>query len=608
MFQLTFPCDGTVARASISKAILALGKLQLCLVQLDKPPTPVIAGDKSRANAVAVIRDLLVGNEAQPIPALREMNPGNVMAVMLLPELALGSPDWDAVDALVRATDRPLVLIAGFGFSPGKRVLDWKAAQPDEGTVRHVGWEEGDDPSSVMLVNGAWCWVHFPGEQTHCVVTLKNSQEQSIEAVEFAHVQQGKTILHLQFDDVDLFPLICSDMLRLPEDNDASAQARVRRSIADEDDPERPALILGSLLQPQYNPNWEVAIDRAVSHSLAGRKGAVALCNIAISKSEGDEEVDRWRSLTGAYVRLSELSRGQRTLPVCRTLKAPAISGAVARVTTASVHSGPVGWRPFNVMDENFVWQGKMNARIGATGLALPLKAPAAIAATELLRFLDRFPPDPGFAPRLNDGVQQLAERVESGQRPSAEVVINTVLQGTIGERVDPDCLHPPAVQQALKAGLNALATLKSIESIGWEANASQTGQLVTESGMNVLVWRSPGESGKTMRRRLSVWKLTPQIHPKLVVFGRGPDTELPQGEINDDRRDDFTTAPKSSADLEAAGTLQASNDDFTATRVVRRVAGLPLSQAAALYAEYDAAEDKAKVDALLAAIDGAFQ
>jgi hypothetical protein len=607
MFQLTFPCDGTVARASISKAILALGKVQLCLVQLDKPASDVIAGDQSRANAVAVIRDLLLCTDAQPVPALREMNPGNVMAVMLLPELALGSSDWDAVDVLVRATDRPLVLIAGFGFSPGKTVLDWKAVQPDEGTVRHVGWEDGDDPSSVMLVNGAWCWVHFPGEQTHCVVITKNTQEQSIEAVEFAHVQQGKTILHLRFDDVDLFPLICSDMLRLPDDNDASAQARVRRSIAHEDDPERPALILGSLLQPKYNANWQVAIDRAVSHSLAGRKGAVALCNIAINKPEADEEVDRWRSLTGAYVRLSELSKGQRTLPVARTLKAPAISGAVARVTTASVHSGPVGWRPFNVMDENFVWQGKLNAKIGEAGLALPLAPPPAIAATELLRFLDRFPSDPGFAPRLNDGVQQLTERVESAQRPLAQVIINTLLKGTTGEGVDPDCLHPPDVQQALKAGLHALATLKSIECIGWQADSSQTGQLVTNGGMNVLVWRSPSESGKTMRRRLSVWKLTPQLHPKLVVFGAGPHTELPPGEIEDDRRDDFTTTPKSSADLEAAGMLQASNDDFTAPRVVRRVVGFPLSQVAALYAEYDAEEDKAKVDALVAVIDGAF-
>jgi len=607
VFELTFPCDGTVARAQVSKAILALGKLELCFVQLDKPSSEAIAGDESRANAVAVIRDLLVGNEALPTPALRDMNPGNIMAVMLLPELALGSPDWDDVDALVRAVDRPFILIAGFGFSTGKTILDWEAAQMDEGTVRHFGWQDGDDPSGVMLVNGAWCWVHFPGEQTHCVVTLKNSQEQSVEAVEFAHVQQGKTILHLKFDDVDLFPLICSDILRLPENEEGSAQARVRKSIADQVGADRPALILGSLLQPQFNANWQVAIDRAVNHSLAGRKGAVALCNIAINKPKGDEEEDRWRSLTGAYVRLTDLPKGQRTLPVARTLKVPAISGAVARTTTASVHSGPVGWRPFNVIDQNFAWQGKMNAHICAEGLVVPLKTPVAIAETELLRFLDRFPPEPGFAPRLKEGVEQLVELVESGQHPAAETMINTVLTGTTGERVDPDCLHPADVQQALKAGLHALATLKSIGSIGWQANASQTGQLIKDAATNVLIWRSPTESGKTMQRRLSVWKLTPQAHPNLLVFGAGPNTELPSGEIEEDRRDDFTITPKSSADLEASGMLQASNDDFTAPRVIRRVVGLPLSQVAALYAEYDATEDAAKVDALIAAIDGAF-
>jgi hypothetical protein len=381
----------------------------------------------------------------------------------------------------------------------------------------------------------------------------------------------------------------------------------VRKSIADQEDPDRPALILGSLLQLEYNPNWEVAIDRAVSHSLAGRKGAVALCNIAINKPEADETLDRWRSLTGAFVRLTELAKGQHMLPVARALKAPAISGAVARLTTPSVHSGPVSWRPFNVVGENFVWQGKMNAHICPDGLQAPLKRPVGIAQTELLRFLDRYPPADGFAPRLQDGVQQLATQVQSGQYPAAESLINATLMGTTAGRVDPDCLHPPDVQQALKAGLHALATLKSIESMGWQGNAALTGQLQTDSGTNVLVWRSPSANGKMMKRHLGVWKLTPQAHPNLLVFGAGPDTDLPAGEIQDDRRDDFTTTPKASEDLAAGGLLQASNDDFTTARVIRRVVGLPLSQAAALYAEYDPDEDAAKVDALVAVIDGAF-
>jgi hypothetical protein len=607
VFDLTFPCDGTVARARVTKAILSSGKLGLCLVQLDKPAIEIIANDQPRNNAVAVIRDLLVGNAQLAAPALREMNPGNVMAVVLLPELALASSDYDAVNELVRATDRPLLLVAGFGFSPGQTVLDWKAGEPDVGTARHFSWPFADTPSGTMLVNGAWCWVHFPGEETHCVVVLKNSQEQSIEAVHHADVQTGRTILHLQFDDVDLFPIICSDLVRLPDQHPGSAQARVQRAIADHEDAHRPALILASLLQPRYNPNWEVAIDRAVSHSLAGRKGAVALCNVAIKKPEPDEAIDRWRSLTGAFVRLTDLSKGQEMLAVSRALKAPAISGAVARITTPSVHSGPVSWRPYNVVGENFVWQGKMNAHICADGLQVPLERPVAIAQTELLRFLKRYPPADGSAPRLQQGMQQLAAQVQSGQCPAAETLINATLMGPTADRVDPDCLHPPDVQQALKAGLHALATLKSMESMGWQGNAALTGQLQTDSGTSVLVWRSPSANGSTMKRLLGVWKLTPHAHPNLLVFGAGPDTDLPAGEVHNDRRDDITTAPKSGEDLAAGGLLQASNDDFTTPRVIRRVVGLPLSQAAALYADYDPGEDEAKVDALVAAINGAF-
>lgn len=607
MFDLTFPCDGTVARARVEKAILSSSKLGLCLVQPEAPAIEIIANDQSRENTVAVIRDLLVGNAQMAAPALREMNPGNVMAVVLLPELALASSDWEAVNYLVRATDRPLLLVAGFGFSPGQTLLDWKAGEPDVGTARHFSWPVSDNPSGVMLVNGAWCWVHFPGEETHCVAVLKNSQEQSVEAVHHADVQTGRTILHLQFDDVDLFPIICSDLVRLPEQHAGSAQARVRESLSDHEDPHRPALILGSLLQPRYNPNWEVAIDRAVSHSLAGRKGAIALCNIAISTPEADEAIDRWRSLSGAFVRLTDLAKGQEMLAVSRGLKAPAISGAVARITTPSVHSGPVSWRPYNVVGENFVWHGKMNAHIFADGLQVPLERPVAIAQTELLRFLERYPPADGCAPRLENGVHQLAAQVQSGQCPAAGSLINATLTGTTGDRVDPDCLHPPDVQQALKAGLHALATLQSMNSMRWQGNAALTGQLQTDSGTSVLVWRSPSANGTTMKRHLGVWKLTPQAHPNLLVFGAGPDTDLPVGEIHDDRRDDITTSPKSGEDLAAGGLLQACNDDFTTPRVIRRVVGLPLSQVATLYADYNPSMDAAKVDALVGAIDGTF-
>lgn len=81
---------------------------------------------------------------------------------------------------------------------------------------------------------------------------------------------------------------------------------------------DRPMLIVGSLLQTGFNQNWAVAIDSLLNTVLAGRSGAVALCNIAHDKPVADEDSDKWRSLSGVFAPYGLMTRGHASLPVVR--------------------------------------------------------------------------------------------------------------------------------------------------------------------------------------------------------------------------------------------------------------------------------------------------
>jgi hypothetical protein len=187
--------------------ILTEGKLQVCLMQLAKSAESIV-GDEARPGAVAAVENLLLGGGGHHGPALAEMAPGPDPVLVIAPEFAFGSVDWTAIDSAVRHSARPIILIAGFGATQGQVLLDWRAAVgPDVVTRRHFAWDQAGAAAigAVRPVNGGWCWVHVPGDGTHCVVFLKTVAEQNFEAVELPALQFGQTITHLRFSDVDLF-------------------------------------------------------------------------------------------------------------------------------------------------------------------------------------------------------------------------------------------------------------------------------------------------------------------------------------------------------------------------------------------------------------------
>lgn len=606
--DITFHYSERVTRVDVATSLLVATRLGICLLQLP-PSAAAVDGDHSRPLAIGTVRDLLVGGPDHAVPALQRMIPGADPVLVIAPEYTFGSGDWTEIDTLVRAATRPIILLAGFGATTGQSVLDWQAAGAGEATQRHLGWREADGAiSDIQRVNGGWCWLHTPGETTHCIAYLKNVLEQSIEAVNLPDLQEGRAIIHLAFSDVDVFPLICADLLQ-PAAQDAGApQARIlhalRTTAAD-----RPALVAGSLLQNGYNINWVAAMNSLLNTVLAGRPGAVALCNIAVDEPKSDEAHDKWRSLSGLYVPFNALPKGQDNLPAVRALNDMGIAGGVVRVTEACATTGHLSWGPFTPVNGKFAWRGNASCAIGNAGLAALTRAAPPHEAGEIARFLRRFPPYATAAPRLEIGLNLVVEQLQAASAPTPLALLNATLSGVDpAQAQDPDGLHVAETSAAFKEGIHAVATLKSIDGISWQANPKLTGQLQLANAKHLLVWRSPYKGRSAMRRDLAVWRMLPgSEHPDLIVLGSGPRGDLVEGEILQDRRDDISTAPSSGVELAVGGSLAAREGDFTTARSLRRVACLGLATVSDVYDEFEEGADIGRVATLLGQIDACF-
>lgn len=608
MVDFTYQFGGRVNSISIDLNLTVESKLPVCLVQLPKPPIGSIEADASRPAAVAAGVQLLAGGGAHAGAALSEMVPGDDAVLVVFPEFTFGSPDWDALDAAIRQSARPLIVIAGFGATVGNWIVDWAAAATgEEATCRHLAWNQtgaaANGISSVRRVNGGWCWVHVPGE-THCIAYLKTVAEQNVEAVLLPDLQFGRWITHLRFNDIDLFPLICADMLQLPGDHPDSAQARIAEVLqgmaAD-----RPAMVVGSLLQNGYNINWVRAIDSLLVHVLAGRPGLVALANVADDHVFANEAEDQWRSLTGVFGKWDELTKGQANLPCGRRVSTAGVVGAVIRHSDPMITSGVADWGPYGPVDGKFVWHTEMLCPVDDAGLAAPLALPPLPHACEIARFLRRYPGDAAWSPRLVEGSAAITAHIAGGDPPQAAQILNGLLHGPGPGSADPDALHEMAQQQAAELGFHGLATLATLEGIEWQGDPGKQGQLrQNQSGRHLLVWRDARKTKAQMRAVLSVWQQQGDGHPDLIVLAQSRFGDIDEGAVAEARRDDFSAAPVVAAAV--GGALAPEPADYTAPRGRRRLSVISLAHVASVYADYQQGVDDAPLVGALQARIGA--
>ncbi len=585
-------------------SVLNSNKIDLCLVQTSMPDWQQVRDDLSRPESVNVFKELLVGGDSHPQAVLIEMIPRSEATVIVSPEFAFGFADWAELDGFIRSSKTKLIVVAGFGAALGSRLVDWKSQSGD--TVCHFGWNA--NISYTKSVNGAWCWIHQPGVRTDCVAIMKNIAEQSTEAVELPNMQYGTEVLHLRFNDLDLFPLICADLLLSASASSESPQSIIKSAVADERRGDIPVLVTGSLWQHGYNRNWEAAISDVLNHVVCARPATLALCNIAYDEPIQEEGRDRWRSLSGVYVKFQDMPRGQKNLSAGRALDTPTISGVVVRDSKACVVGGKVSWRPYTPVLGSFAWHPDVLFYIKADKIDLAGSLSNSAVRCEVNRQLRRFPCEKNWDPKVASGMEQIIERANAQSSSVLSDFVSSILNGVeAGTKADIDRLHEDEDFRHYLEGIYAIATLKAIAGIEWVLDQRQCGQMVASGSNNLLVWSHKARTARSIVRSIQQWMLKPIAHPALIVFGGRHSLSVAEGVVGLGLRSDITSVDaQASNNSTALGML--GGDDITRPRFFRKAAYYSIDRISDVYLDFDPCDEVVRVEQLVKVINTSFQ
>lgn len=594
-----------VATVTVPASIRTLpgGRLNLCVLQLAQSSLNQINNDQNRPTACAALSDLLVGGGVHAAPVLRDIAPGASPVVIVTPEYAFGHGDWAELDNLVRQQQRPTVLIAGFGATPAASVEAW--ANEGGETARRLSWTPATAQlSAARPVNGAWCWLHGFGVDTTCVALLKNHMEQGSELVALEWIQSGTHLLKVSFNDLDLVPMICADMVQTFAQGAGTAVHRMWTALQTAAAPAPPVLVTGSLVQGEpSNANWAIGIDNWLHHVAPARDTLVALSNVAIDAPVWPEAQDAWRSLTGVFSRMAPIPRNQAHLRATRGVGTQSIKGAVLRVTSPYVTGGPLAWPPYSPTGEQFYWHVAVGAPMDAMGIPQPIDRLPEIASIELARFTRRAAIGATWCPRVAAGLGVVRQHLGAEAAPVAADLLAGLLHGVRRDvRCSPEKVAEDPNGGALALAIHGLATLLTEAGVFvWRAEAGQAGQLVLQaSGANVLIWRDPGFSGRQIGHALGEWLGEPGQHPHLVVLAAGQYGQIDEGVVVRHPRDNIAAGPDADAPLNLGGGLADHESDITEQRHVRSAALVRLDHLIELYVDYDAAHDAQRMAALI--------
>jgi hypothetical protein len=506
------------------------------LAQVLPPAKAVMEQGGSRPSVVHTLRGLL-----GPDSRLTQIVTANQPAILLLPELALGLDDWVAVDALVRAWPRPLVLISGFGFSRGDRIAAWLGENGP--TIRRAGWPDGEGPAAERLYNGGWCWVHRP-EATACAVFLKSTAEQHDE-VHIAGLAHGTAHVAIRVDDLLIFPVICSDLLNIVDGRRVVAR-KIARYLEDHVNDGIRVLIAGLLLQKSGHEKWRMAIAD-VAHAINSQRVNICLVNSAHDICSMLEDADRWRDYSGMFIAKGRNAYSGQ-FPAVRRFSTDQVDGAVIRHTAPAVLGGPLRWT-FNATGRH-LWAVQMDYGVEAGGPLVdsPCRDRYRFETLRLLRRLtdthDASEADKTVVARASYSV--IRTQIEARTEPAAEILCQKTLFGECGQdagsRLDADKLSNFLPQAA--TGFKALGALKPLGAVTWQADPNQKGQLhLPERKTNLLVWCYP-DSAIRMAQTLRRWRSELPLAPPLLVFKKAVGAHIATPHETSARRDDVGEAP----------------------------------------------------------------
>lgn len=501
--------------------------LACCVVQLRPAPLDRIRADDSRPRAVETVRHLLAEG------ALARLSPGSAPAAVILPELAFGSGDLPGLDALVRGHERPLLLLAGFGFTSGHHLVE-RVGTSASGIEVRPGWPSPWQPLPDARYNGGWLWVHRPGEPTRRFVFLKNFLQQRDEARASFRILEGEHVLRVDFDDFTLFPLICADLVCT---HDQAPRRRIHDSLCHRPAPRDQVALAGLLREDRpHSPAWTEAITRWTAVGPASVAPRLLLVNPATDRLPSSPREDRWRNLTGVYVHARELPSPDAPLATARYVSEGPAAGLVLRTTEAAVWAGRIAW-DLGATRQLDLWTRPAFAPLLESGAVGPPES-APPLPFELSRFARRraWAEHRNQLQELRDLTRKLlAEAATCLGEPDPGALrrwLGRTLWGTGPEPAESPPLHADTLDRepraaSLTAGLECLTLLHGSGRVPVDADPEGPGHLRAGGGRGtaVLVWVHGELRSSTMRRRVQAWLDRSERPERLLVFARGRGT-----------------------------------------------------------------------------------
>lgn len=491
----------------------------ICLAQLNSRQVDDIVHDRPAPENVRVIEQLFAGSANGGACHLTADAQPNQTCVVICPEYAFGSEDWQRLDSLVASFHRNLILIAAFGASPISAIACIKRRASELGTHVHEGWSTTIGGQRKLNFGAVWI---KSGNSRECVLFGKTFPEQSFEAPNLEIVEFAQTT-EILLGDFRILPAICADLVRGSE---AGAPRTVAQRMAESAlrTPLVPTLCAASLLQSkkQASQTWQQAIDRLVS-ALGGARAMVVLCNVAADSPDNRAGGETWRNLSGIYVARQFQANGQEhdqpgssyfdlvnlmAWPL-RSWRGQAVFGT-AQFPPYSAGTGLHPWRTFG-------------RRELETDLPEYRRSPLADDICLLCHVS-------GIGP--NDNYSRQAEvltHLESDTHPTSLDLVAQFLDGPFARPAPPNYLlrHPDNVRSCV-AGINAL--LETSRRLGmplsWQSQPGRLGQLSLTTGALALWCSGTMHQG----RMLSALRDTLQERSpveRLIIFGKGTDDGL---------------------------------------------------------------------------------
>ncbi|MBX3713506.1 MAG: hypothetical protein KF800_16225 [Lysobacter sp.] len=285
-----------VHRVDLTRFAVKRGRgIWTCLLQLPQRTPQEIAENHSNPLGITILQGLLREAPVGASKLTENAQPGQT-SLVLCPEYAFGSSDWNEIDQLVRGFPRDIVMIATFGAAPLASLADIEAYANQFGTEFHKGW--ATNLTGTRPINFGSVWVKNGNSQA-CVIFGKRYLQQRNEAVDLEVMEFAESTA-IQLGDLWLVPLICADALkRTGQDNDPSVVSEIVDFLRVD---ENAVLITASLLQDkgQATAAWTGAIS-GLAYMLGAKNAAILVCNVATKAPDNRDGSEQWRNLTGLY-------------------------------------------------------------------------------------------------------------------------------------------------------------------------------------------------------------------------------------------------------------------------------------------------------------------